>query len=463
MCFLRTHRLRSCDISDGGCAVLSSALRSNPSHLRELDLSENNITESEMKQLSDLLEHPQCKLEKLGLRSCDISDRGCAVLSSALRLNPTHLRELDLSENKMNELGVKILSALLADPQFKLEKLGHRLRSCDISDEDYAVLSLALRSNPSLRELDLSGNNITESKLKKISPLLEHPQCKLQKLVERDYFSDGGCTVLSSALRSNPCLRELDLSENNFGDLGVKVISSLLADPQCKLEKLELRSCWIWDGGCADLSSALRSNPSLRELDLSGNNFGNAGVKQLSDLLADQQCKLEKLGLRSCNISDEACADLSSALRSNLSLRELGLSENKITDSGMKQLSDLLKHPQCKLEKLEIKSCYISNRGCADLSSALRSNPSHLRELDLSGNVITDLGIKQLSDLLEDPRCKLEKLGLRSCNISDGGCADLSSTLRSNLRELDLSENYFRDSGVKQLPHILEDPQCKLG
>ncbi len=52
--------------------------------------------------------------------------------------------------------------------------------------------------------------------------------------------------------------------------------------------------------------------------------------------------------------------------------------------------------------------------GCAVLSSALRSNPSHLRELDLSGNYLTDSGVKQLSDLLEDPQCKLEKLGYDS-------------------------------------------------
>ncbi|CAM4733630.1 unnamed protein product [Leuciscus chuanchicus] len=459
------HELRSCDISDGGCADLSSALRSNPSHLRELDLSGNIITESEIKQLSDLLEHPQCKLEKLGLRSCNISDGGCADLSSALRSNPSHLRELDLSKNNITASGVMQISDLLEHPQCKLEKLG--LRSCDISDRGYTVLSSALRSNPSLRELDLSENNINELGVKMLSALLADPQSKLEKLELRSCnISDGGCAVLSSALRSNPSLRELDLSRNNITDSKLKKISPLLEDPQCKLQKLVLRSCNISDEGCADLSSALRSNLSLRELDLSENKITDSGVKELSALLADPRCKLEKLGMRSCWIRDGGCADLSSALRSNPShLRELDLSENIITDSGVKKFSALLKHPQSKLEKLGLRSCYISDGGCAVLSSALRSNPSHLRELDLSENNITDSGIKQLSALLEHPQCKLEKLEMRSCYISNRGCADLSSALRSNpshLRELDLSGNAITDLGIKQLSDLLEDPQCKL-
>ncbi|KAF5903683.1 NACHT, LRR and PYD domains-containing protein 12-like, partial [Clarias magur] len=35
-----------CDISDEGCAALTSALRSNPSHLRELNLLNNKLTDS---------------------------------------------------------------------------------------------------------------------------------------------------------------------------------------------------------------------------------------------------------------------------------------------------------------------------------------------------------------------------------------------------------------------------------
>ncbi|XP_058624174.1 NACHT, LRR and PYD domains-containing protein 3-like isoform X3 [Onychostoma macrolepis] len=289
----RSVLLSDCGVTDEGCAALASALRSNPSHLRHLDLSLNKLGDS-VNLLSDVLEDPRCKLEKLCLSDCGVTDEGCAALASALRSNPSHLRHLDLSENKLGE-SVNILSDVLQDPDCKLEKLC--LSDCGVTDEGCAALASALRSNPShLRHLDLSVNELGES-VNLLSDVLQDPDCKLETLW-LDYcgVTDEGCAALASALRSNPShLRHLDLSVNELGE-SVNLLSDVLQDPDCKLETLCLSDCGVTDEGCAALASALRSNPShLRELDLSRNKLGDSAVKLLSDLKHDPHYKLETI------------------------------------------------------------------------------------------------------------------------------------------------------------------------
>ncbi|XP_034151451.1 ribonuclease inhibitor-like [Esox lucius] len=119
----RTALLSGCGITEEGCASLVSALKSNPSHLKELDLSYNELKDLGVVELSALLKDPQCRLETLKLSGCLVTEEGCASLVSALKSNPSHLKELDLSYNHPGDLGVRLLSAGLEDPHWRLEKL----------------------------------------------------------------------------------------------------------------------------------------------------------------------------------------------------------------------------------------------------------------------------------------------------------------------------------------------------
>ncbi|XP_061570760.1 NLR family CARD domain-containing protein 3-like [Cololabis saira] len=114
--------LSGCNLSKNICPLLSSVLRSQSSSLTELDLSNNDLQDSGLKKLCPGLESPHCHLESLRLSDCLISEEGCASLVSALSSNPSHLRELDLSYNHPGESAGKLLSRL-EDPRWRLETL----------------------------------------------------------------------------------------------------------------------------------------------------------------------------------------------------------------------------------------------------------------------------------------------------------------------------------------------------
>ncbi|XP_076737267.1 uncharacterized protein LOC112432436 isoform X1 [Maylandia zebra] len=484
---IETLRLMDCGLSEISCDYLAAALKSNPSHLRELDLSDNyNLQDPGVKHLCGFLESPGCKLETLRLWGCDLSEISCDYLAAALKSNPSHLRQLELSndsssstKNNLQDPGVKHLCGFLESPGCKLETLS--LKSCDLSEISCDYLAAALKSNPShLRQLDLSKNHLQDPGVKHLCGFLESPGCKLETLrLKNCGLSEISCDYLAAALKSNPShLRQLDLSRNyKLQDPGVKHLCGFLESPGCKLETLRLKSCGLSEISCDYLAAALKSNPShLRELDLSFNsNLQDPGVKHLCGFLESPGCKLETLRLESCGLSEISCDYLAAVLKSNPShLRQLDLSRNyKLKDPGVKHLCGFLESPGCKLETLRLKNCGLSEISCDYLAAALKSNPSHLRQLELSRNYkLKDPGVKHLCGLLESPGCKLETLGLVGCGLSEISCDYLAAALKSNpshLRELDLSndslslnKNKLQDSGVKHLCGFLESPGCKL-
>ncbi|XP_063044346.1 NACHT, LRR and PYD domains-containing protein 3-like [Engraulis encrasicolus] len=121
LCQLETLELWDCKLTGKSCFSLATALSSG-SRVRQLDLGWNNLYDSGVVLLSAALGNPLCQLETLELCGCIMTEKSCSSLASALS-SGSSLRQLDLRNNDLRESDVESLSVLQRNPGCKLQEL----------------------------------------------------------------------------------------------------------------------------------------------------------------------------------------------------------------------------------------------------------------------------------------------------------------------------------------------------
>ncbi|XDV32810.1 hypothetical protein PO909_003525 [Leuciscus waleckii] len=349
--------------------------------------------------------------------SSQVFSRDFCAISMFLKhtLSDVHQRAVDealQSKNGHLDLFLRFLLGLSVESnQILLQRLMKQTRTSDSNEETVEYIKEKIRTIDSPEKSINLFHCLNElgdrSLVEEIQQYLKFGRIKEVKLSSSQWSA-----VVFVLLTSEEKLDKFDINDFVGRDNKTEQLKALqkLLPVIKESRSVQLRDCGVTGEGVAALTSALISNPShLRLLDLSYNKISNS-VKLLSPVLEDHRCKLEILRLRYCDLTDEGCAALASALRSNPSrLRDLDLSGNKIGNSAT-QLSAVLEDPRCKLEILWLSDCDLTDEGCAALTSALRSNPEHLRDLDLSRNKIGGSEVQKLLNLKDDPHYKLEKL-----------------------------------------------------
>ncbi|XP_074854066.1 NACHT, LRR and PYD domains-containing protein 12-like [Carettochelys insculpta] len=411
-----------------------------PLRLEELDEEphQDELKHSRVSLLCEALRDPSCKLKILCLTSCKLTAACCEDLSSVLSTSQV-LVELDLTGNNVRDVGVQFLCKGLSHQNCKLQRL--RLNDCKVTDDGCRDLAAVLRTSQSLTELDLSFNHYLQDEgVKFLCEGLIHPTCKLQSLkLNYCYVTHASCMDLAAVLRTSQELIALEVGINELQEAGVKLLCEALKQPNCRLQRLRMASCYLRTACCGALSSALSTSPALREINLQDNSLGDSGVQLLCEALQHPDCKLQKIKLRGCRLTAACCKMLSLVLSTSLTLTELNLNYNKVEDSGLKLLCEGLKHPRCKLQKLKLASCDLTAACCEHLASVLSTRQT-LTELDLRNNKLEDLGMRLLCKGLKHPNCKLQNLRLSGCDFTGGCCGELFSALGRNrtMRQLEL-------------------------
>ncbi|XP_059817425.1 NACHT, LRR and PYD domains-containing protein 3-like [Hypanus sabinus] len=189
----------NCRIQFEGIQRLGSGLHK----CQELRLGSNDLGDSGVKLVSAALRNPECKIQKLRLNDVGLTGSGAEDLASTLSANRT-LTELNLSVNKLEDSGVKLVSAALRNPECKIQKLW--LWKVGLTDSGAEDLVSALSTNQSLTELDLRLNSLTDRSVPALRRLILSVQSLAYIELWRNHFSETREMELRSLQEVRPGL-----------------------------------------------------------------------------------------------------------------------------------------------------------------------------------------------------------------------------------------------------------------
>ena len=406
------HFMTNGIVSAHGVQQLADSLMDSKT-LNDLLLSGNAWGNDTVRILAGYLKR-SVSLSSFHLIASDIGDAGATALAEVLRTNTT-LKSMDLQKNPGigNPSVMSLCEAL---------KVNTTLSSLDLSGtgiSDAGVLSLVevLKTNTSsLTSLLLSDIKISHQSLKSIAEVLRVNSTLKDLTFKGNKVGVGGTKLIAESLKANTTLKLLSLSRNNIKAKCGRLFSDSLK-VNGTLESLTLAKNALGSRGAQLLSDGLRVNTSLRHLDLSWNSIGSEGAESIAETIR-VNASLTSLKLLGNNIGDPGANKVSEALKVNVCLEDLNLSFNAIGAAGAESIAEALKS-NATLTILDLSFNVIGDNGAQSLCEALKKNAT-LTTLDVSDNNIHSAGA-QAFDELQGHNNTLKAVTLILNNIGDLG------------------------------------------
>lgn len=215
------------NIGDSGVTAVAELVATKPPAISVLDLSSNNITPKGVRMVAEALKIGGV-VSCLNLSNNPLGQAGMRALAEAINHND-HLTSLDLSQTQMDGLGCTELAESIRR-NFALTKLN--LHNNKIGDEGAAALAEALEFDHKLLFLDVGLNRIGDAGGCALAGIL-HNNTTLRHLeLKNNILQDAAAGQLSRALQGNKTILYLGVQINDFEYKFLNAIENRITDNQ---------------------------------------------------------------------------------------------------------------------------------------------------------------------------------------------------------------------------------------
>lgn len=365
------------------------------------------------------------------------------------------------------------LSDLLHKPQLKYLVLKNNALAHNQIDQIIEGLSSC-----HLRKLDLTNNHIGDRGIKQVCEALAYKPELTELVLEQTKFGREGAEALADLVRKNKSITALDVSQNSFSPDSMKklvkaILSKNSADESSKLLQLDISSCRIpgtveaEQAWCHEVGRLIHKCGTLEEILLVKNEISGAGVEEIANGLIKREnsnVSLRVLDLSDNRLGDEGVAKLAERLIANNTLVHLRLADVDMKIDGLKKLCEMIRQSDT-LERLAIGDNPVESEHLAEpLLEMLHGNSNsggvkNLRSLDISGIELNEADAVALGGkLAERNDCGLQELNMSKCGITDEGVRAIAKGVKFNLelRCLDLTGNAFGPAGAEALASTIK-------
>ena len=381
------------NITDRGIKVIAEAIRMN-SILQNINISKNHISTEGLLYFMEAVKK-NCTLQVVNITHNNVTRSGFTSIKQCIN-NLQYPIQIIASWNEIvsrsGELLVKSIICTLEES----EGITEDVWSFEDYDHDHIVtcLSECLKEDDILIELNLSENKIINGRERKIFEAIKNKT--LQKIDASYLKIHEGLT--SDLLKNSKSLKELNISNNEITGNGAKEIATAISINKT-LEKLNLSCNMLSDDGVAFISDTLKNNVSLQELNMSRNGITGEGTRKITTAI-QVNYTLKQLDLSINKINDEGANFLSEGLKNNISLLKLNISHNNITDRGIKVIAKAIQI-NAKLQNINISKNHISTEGLLYFMEAVKNNCT-LQVVNITHNNVTRARFTSIKQCIED-------------------------------------------------------------